>query len=113
MRTAVILSVLAIAIGTSKAGGQQQDPAERGMKVYKDKRCQVCHSVAGKGNEKGPLDEVGSKYSSEEILKWLLDPAEMMKTSKSERMQKMKSYATLPKEDQEALVAYLLTLKKK
>ena len=85
--------------------------AERGMKVYADQRCSLCHAVAGKGNAKGTLDGVGSKLTADDIRKWMISPAEMTKAAKSERKPPMKSYASLPKEDIDALVAYMLTLK--
>ena len=36
---------------------------DRGMQVYAAQKCSVCHSIAGKGNKKGALDDVGSKLT--------------------------------------------------
>ena len=88
-----------------------QTAAERGMKVYADQRCSLCHAVAGKGNAKGALDGVGSKLTADQIRQWIVSPAEMTKAAKSERKPAMKAYASLPKDDIDALVAYMLTLK--
>ena len=88
-----------------------QTPAERGMKVYADQKCSLCHAVAGKGNAKGALDAVGSKLTADEIRKWIVSPAEMTKVAKAERKPPMKAYASLSKEDLDALVAYMLSLK--
>ncbi len=41
-----------------------QDAKAAGEKVYADQKCSVCHSIAGKGNAKGPLDDVGSRLSA-------------------------------------------------
>jgi mono/diheme cytochrome c family protein len=86
---------------------------ERGMKVYADQKCSMCHSVAGKGNPKGPLDEAISKLSNDEIRQWLTTPSEMREKAHAERKPVMKSFSTLSKDDLDALVGYLSSLKKK
>ena len=91
----------------------QDAVAERGMKVYADSKCSICHSVGGKGNAKGLLDEIGTKLSADEIRLWVTDPQAMRDKTHAERKPIMKSYATLSKGDLDALVAYLQTLKKK
>jgi mono/diheme cytochrome c family protein len=57
---------------------------ELGMKVYADQKCSICHSIAGKGNPKGPLDDVGSRLSADEIRQWIVTPADMSKKAKAE-----------------------------
>ena len=90
-----------------------QDAAiERAKKVYTEKKCANCHSIAGKGNKKGPLDEVGTKLSEAEIREWMTDPIGMAKKAKADRKPPMKPL-NLGKEDLEATVAYMMTLKKK
>lgn len=91
-----------------------QDDAlvEKGRKLYTANKCQTCHSIEGKGNKKGPLDGVGSKLTEEELRAWLVDPKEMTAKTKSTRKPLMKSYEKLPKEDIDALVAYMQSLKK-
>jgi mono/diheme cytochrome c family protein len=74
----------------------------------------LCHSIAGKGNAKGILDDVGSKLKAEEIREWLTDPVGMAAKTKATRKPAMPAkYASLPKDDLDALVAYLSSLKKK
>ena len=89
-----------------------QDQAARGATVYAANKCMNCHSVDGKGNAKGPLDGVGLKYTADELRQWLVDPVAMTAKVKSKRTPAMKPY-TLSKEDMDALVAYMQTLKKK
>ena len=72
----------------------------------------LCHSVAGKGNLKGSLDDVGSRLSQADIRAWITDAKGMIAKTKPTRKPEMKAF-TLPKEDVDALVAYLSTLKKK
>ncbi len=97
----------------SKAGAASDaDKVARGQKLYAENKCTPCHSIGGKGNAKGPLDGVGAKLSPEEIRQWLINPTEMTGRTKATRKPPMPSYAKLPKEDVEALVAYLSSLKK-
>jgi mono/diheme cytochrome c family protein len=84
----------------------------KGEEVYAAQKCALCHSIGDKGNKKGPLDGVGSKLSADEIRLWMTDAKAMTAKTKSTRKPEMKSY-TLPKEDMDALVAYMVSLKKK
>jgi hypothetical protein len=68
--------------------------------------------VAGKGNAKGPLDDVGAKLPADEIRQWIVAAPEMTAKTKAPRKPVMRAYTALPKEDLDALVAYLQTLKK-
>jgi mono/diheme cytochrome c family protein len=92
-----------------------QDKAliEKGMKVYEANKCSMCHSIAGKGQAKGPLDGVGSKLKAEEIREWMTNPKEATAKHKATRTPAMRAYPALTKEDLDALVAYMLSLKKK
>jgi len=94
------------------AGAQDAAKIDKGKQVYAAQKCQVCHSVAGVGNKKGALDAVGSRLKEEEIRQWIVAAPEMTAKAKAERKPPMKAYASLPKEDLDALVTYLATLKK-
>lgn len=85
---------------------------ERGKKVYAEQRCSVCHSIGGAGNKRGPLDTVGTTLTADQIRRWIVDAEAMTAETKAERKPPMKSYGNLPKEDVEALVAYMASLKK-
>ena len=94
------------------AGAQDKAQVERGMKVYAAQKCSVCHSIEGKGAKKGPLDGVGSKLSQDEIREWIVNAPAMTKKTNATRKPVMKNYDKLPKEDVDALVAYMSSLKK-
>lgn len=94
------------------AGSAAAQDAAAGAKVFADQKCSVCHSVAGKGNAKGPLDGVGSKLSAADIRAWIEDAPGMTAKTNATRKPAMKAY-TLPKSDTDALVAYLMTLRNK
>jgi mono/diheme cytochrome c family protein len=115
MRGSLIATVTGLALLAFSAGAFAQDAkAEKGAKVYADQKCSLCHSIAGKGNAKGSLDDVGSKLKSEEIHDWIVKPAEMTAKAHADRKPPMPAkYASLPKDDLDALVAYLSSLKKK
>ena len=110
----VLIGIVGVAIlGLFASTTSAQDVA-KGEKVYADQKCSLCHSIAGKGNAKGSLDGVGSKLTAAEIKDWIVKPTEMATKAKAERKPPMPAkYASLPKEDLDALVAYLGSLKKK
>jgi mono/diheme cytochrome c family protein len=101
--------VFVLALAAAPAAAQS---VEKGQQVYAAQKCQMCHSIDGKGNAKGALDGVGAKLSAQDIQQWVVDAPGMTAKTKAARKPAMKSYANLPKEDVEALVAYLITLKK-
>jgi len=111
------MSLLRISLGaaallalTSSVASAQESAA--GAKVFADQKCSLCHSIAGKGNAKGPLDEVGSKDSAADLRAWIEDAPAMTAKTGAPRKPVMKAYS-LPKSDVDALVAYLSALKKK
>jgi mono/diheme cytochrome c family protein len=108
-RAAIFATILSIA---GIAPAMADDAKTRGVKVFADQKCALCHSVEGKGNPKGALDEVGTKLSSDDIRAWLTDAKGMTAKTMAPRKPVMKAYA-LPKEDVDALVAYLSAMKKK
>ena len=112
MRRASLVIVLFGLLIPAPADAQTAS-VERGAKLFAESKCSMCHSLAGKGNAKGVLDDVGTKLSAEDFRQWLVDPEAMRVKSHAERKPFMKSYASLPKADIDALVAYLQTLKVK
>ena len=108
MRCIVITALaLAFSVVTSAA---QDAKVQRGMQVFAAQKCSQCHSVAGKGNAKGKLDDVASKLAPAEIKDWIVDPVGMAAKNKKDRKPPMKKKA-IPVGDVDALVAYLSSLK--
>lgn len=91
---------------------QSAEQLERGKQVYTAQKCQTCHSIHGVGNKKGPLDDVGTRLNEDAIRSWIVNAPDMTAKSKAARKPPMKSY-TLPKDDLDALVAYVKSLKGK
>jgi mono/diheme cytochrome c family protein len=106
----IVMLAAAICLGVSSVAAAQGAGAQ-GETVYTAQKCSLCHSVAGKGNAKGALDSVGTKLTADEIRAWITDAKGMTAKTKATRKPEMKAY-TLPKDDVDALVAYLQTLKK-
>ena len=109
IRAAICFAILTT---TGAASAHARDAKSDGEKVYAAQKCSLCHSIAGKGNAKGPLDEVGSKLSDGEIRSWLTDAKGMTEKTHATRKPAMKAY-TLSKEDVDALGVYLSAMKKK
>lgn len=112
-RFITVFATLTLLGSATLAHAQSPDLIAKGRVVFDAQKCSLCHSVQGKGQVKGPLDEVGDKLKADDIRKWLMDPVQAAKDHNTTRKPAMKAYSNLPKEDVEALVAYLLSLKKK
>ena len=109
-----VTGALALTVFATPALAQDAAKIEKGAQVYAAQKCQMCHSIAGKGNAKGNLDGIGSKLKEDDLRQWIVDPVAMTAKHKAERKPAMPNkYNTLPKEDIDALVAYLASLKKK
>ena len=106
-----ILTAIAICVGTATAVAAPDANVAKGEKLYADQKCALCHSIGDKGNKKGPLDGVASRLSEADVHAWIADAAGMTAKIKTPRKPAMKAY-TLPADDVDALVAYLMTLKK-
>lgn len=107
---AVLLGA-AFVVLTSAAAAAQAAKVAQGEALYAAQKCSLCHSVAGKGNKKFPLDGVGKTITADIVKLWLSDPkAAEAKTGKA-GTPKMRPYAKLSADEVDALVAYMLSLK--
>ena len=111
MTRSIVYAIVLVA-GVTATAAAQDAKVTRGAQVYVEQKCSLCHSIGDKGNKKGPLDEVGSTRSLADLHAWIVDAKGMTAKTKAPRKPEMKNY-TLPKDDLDALVAYMATLKKK
>jgi len=109
MRSIIVAITLSFGVAGSVAAGDLD--VSKGEQLYTEQKCSLCHSISDKGNKKGPLDGVAGKLSADEIREWIVDAKGMTVKTKAARKPAMKAY-TLAKDDVDALVAYLATLKK-
>ena len=107
-------TIVAMFIGALSMPGAvaAQGAVEKGAAVYAAQKCMTCHSLDGKGLAKGPLDGVGTKLTADEIREWIVHPDVMTKKTNATRKPLMRAYPNLPKEDLDALVAFLVSKKK-
>ena len=110
-RVTLFIAALALLI-PAPTFAQNAAQIEKGKQVYAREKCSVCHSIGGTGNKKGPLDEVGSRLSVNDIRSWLVSAPEMTAKTKAARKPAMRAYK-IEKADLDALVAYMQSLKGK
>jgi mono/diheme cytochrome c family protein len=108
VRSMVLGAVIVLGIAATASA---QDLKAKGEQVFTAQKCSLCHSIAGKGNPKGVLDDVGGKLKADEIRMWIMDAKAMTAKTHATRKPDMKAF-TLPNDDVDALVAYLSSLKK-
>lgn len=108
----VVLLVMILLTARGTAFAQTPAQIDAGQKVFAAQKCSICHSIAGQGNKKGVLDGIGAKLSADEIRLWITGAPDMAAKAKAERKPAMKAYTSLSKDDLDALVAYVQSLKK-
>lgn len=109
MQRAIFVAILSASFAATAAA---QDTKTQGAKVFADQKCALCHSLDGKGNPKGPMEDALRQLSDDEIRAWITDAKGMTEKTKAPRKPPMKEFK-LPKKDVDALVAYLSSMKKK
>ena len=98
----------AAAVATAGADRAQ---IERGRALFAGQGCQRCHSVAGEGSPRSPLDGVGDRLGPLELRHWIVaDPAVADEMGARTRAAKQ-PYAQLDAAELDALVAWLQTLR--
>jgi mono/diheme cytochrome c family protein len=103
---------ITVCLGLAAGAAAQDAKVAKGEQLYAAQKCGLCHSIGDKGNKKGPLDDVGARLSHDDLRQWIVDAKGMTLKTKAPRKPEMKNYP-LPKDDVDALVAYMATLKKK
>ena len=84
---------------------------EAGRQVYKQQACARCHSIAGKGNSRNPLDGVGTRRTADELRNWMIG-ADTIQGSVPESVFKLKkTYRGLSDHDLDTLVIYMQSLR--
>jgi len=112
IRVSVVVIAALFGVAADASAQAAAAPADKGAAVYAAQKCSMCHALDGKGQAKGPLDGVGTKLTADEIRQWIVNPAEMTKKANAMRKPAMRAYPNLPKEDLDALVAFMVSKKK-
>lgn len=105
-KLASVLGPLALFLGACASPTYSgEDSMAPGKQVYRENRCSMCHSIAGEGSPRSPLDGVGSRLTEEEIRNWIVAPQTMQADVRKP------AYDDLSDESLEALVSYMMSLK--
>lgn len=96
---------------TIAAGGADAALLARGREVVLANDCLRCHSIAGEGSPRNPLDGVGARLSETELLQLAVADAAVQDDLGRRAIAAKRAYAELPQEELEAMVAYLASLK--
>lgn len=94
---------------------KETDPDKQALKaigrsVFEAQSCMGCHSIAGEGNPRFPLDGVGKRRTPEAIRHWILASIELKDQLPAGVFQVKQAYRHLPTEDIDALVFYLRSI---
>jgi mono/diheme cytochrome c family protein len=103
-RVALFAAIFAGAGCGAEAQSADSVRVARGRDVYREQKCQACHSIGGVGSKRSPLDNAG-RLTEEQLRKWITAPRDM-----NPKVRKP-AYDKLPKDDLDALVGYLKTLR--
>ena len=112
MRRFTCVVILGGIVGLAGVASAAEDAKDKGEAVFAAQKCGLCHSIAGKGNPKGAMDEALTKLTPAEIRSWITDAKGMTAKTNATRKPAMKEFS-LPKGDVDALVAYLTSFKSK
>ena len=74
--TRILCAVFVLALAAT-ATAQDAASIDKGKQVYAAQKCQICHSVAGVGNKRGALDDVGARLKEDDIRQWIVAAPEM------------------------------------
>jgi mono/diheme cytochrome c family protein len=107
----LLLVLFGMLAAVSPIRAQDAAAAAKGESIFAREKCAMCHSVAGKGAKKYPLDGAGTRLTAPDIREWLVNPDGQQAKKGDRPLMKMKSFKTLPADELDALVAYVQSLK--
>lgn len=82
----------------------------RGRQVFEAQNCMRCHSVAGEGNPRSPLDHAAAELDGAQLLAFTVGAESVANELAARTLAAKRAYQQLPAEDLDALVAYLQSL---
>lgn len=85
--------------------------SEAGREVYRQQACARCHSIAGEGNPRNPLDGVGDVYSREEIREWITAGNSLRDELPEYLIELKQKYRNLNADELESLTTYIQSLR--
>ena len=114
----IVIGARAAPLDAAQAAAPDPKLVQMGRRLYGTYDCDKCHSIAGRGSRKGPLDGVASKLAVADIKRWFTNTAEMeAKLEKppagTDSMANALKTKNIEPGEIDALVAYMQTLTKK
>lgn len=98
-------------VASMAAEGANAALLARGRAVLEANDCLMCHSIAGEGSPRSPLDGVGARLSETEILHFAIADEAVQDDLAPRAIKAKRGYAELPQDELQAMVAYLASLK--
>jgi mono/diheme cytochrome c family protein len=92
-----------------RAAGAEADSL-RGLAVYEARGCARCHSVAGLGNERNPLDGVAARRTRDELEAWTVGADALEDSLPPSAFRAKRAYQSLPTDSLGWLLDYLSQL---
>ncbi len=83
---------------------------QAGRQVYQDAGCARCHSIAGQGNPRSPLDGVGARLAAPDLKDWAIGAEAQRGQIPARAFERKQAYQNLPDEDLRVLLIYLQSL---
>ncbi len=104
MKNSIGSVLVCVGISLLGIGLAEASEIEKGKAFYEEKRCSLCHMIAGKGGQVGPdLSGIGSRRDRAWLLKFFDNPKKVANAN----MMPVKGST----EELSALAAYLLSQK--
>lgn len=103
--------------GPPSEPGATRPPAEsgadslRGRAAFEARGCMRCHSVAGVGSPRYPLDGVGSRRTPAELRAWTVGADVLADSLAPGVLRTKQAFREIPARELDAILAYLASLK--
>lgn len=81
-----------------------------GCALFEEQGCMRCHSIAGRGSPRNPLDGVGARMGRRELREWITGNGEARQQLSPGVREAKRRYTELPVNHLDALVNYLASL---
>ena len=92
---------------TAPAPLPQVPDSARGRVVFEEQGCTGCHSAAGAGNPRLPLDGVALRRSRASLRAWTTGDASLADSLAPATLRRKQEYGRMPAADLEALLTFL------
>lgn len=101
----------AVATRALAGAGEPADTLALGRQVYDENGCAGCHSIAGMGSPRSPLDGVGAALTAAQLREWVIGGDSIAEDLSPRALRAKQGYRALPAQQLDALVAYLGSLR--